>query len=86
MACARPVVLSANRGLWDRPQIERHAAARLVAPGDPALLAAAVAEMLAAPSDAAAMGKRARDMLVRENVSSAAMATQIQELAASLRA
>jgi hypothetical protein len=32
------------------------------------------------------MGKRARDMLVHENVSSAAMATQIQALAASLRA
>lgn len=86
MACARPVVLSANRGLWDRPQIERHTAARLVPPGDPGALAAAVAQMLAAPEDAAAMGKRARDMLVHENVSSAAMATQIQALAASLRA
>jgi glycosyltransferase involved in cell wall biosynthesis len=86
MACARPVVLSANRGLWDRPQIERHAAALLVPPGDPAALAAAVAQMLAAPDAAAAMGRRARNMLEHENVSSAAMATQIQYLAASLRA
>ncbi len=81
MACARPVVLSANRGLWDRPQIERHAAARLVPPGNPAALAAAVAEMLASPDAAVAMGKRAREMLVRENVSSAAMATQAIALA-----
>jgi glycosyltransferase involved in cell wall biosynthesis len=86
MACTRPVVLSANRGLWDRVQIEQYSAARLVAPGDPGELAAAVAEMLAAPDAAAAMGVRARDMLLRENVSSAAMATQIQALVASLRA
>jgi len=85
MACARPVVLSANRGLWDRPQIARNSAARLVVPCDPAALGDAIAEVLAAPAHAAAMGRRARDMLVRENVSSAAMATQIVALATSLR-
>lgn len=77
MACGRPVVLSDNRGLWDRPQIERHAAARLVPPGDAAALGRAVAEMLGAPDAAEAMGQRARAMLERERVSSAAMADQI---------
>jgi glycosyltransferase involved in cell wall biosynthesis len=85
-ACARPVVLSANRGLWDRPQIERHNAARLVAPGDPKALGDAVADLLADPAVADGMGLRARAMLVAENVSSEAMGKQIRALADGLRA
>jgi glycosyltransferase involved in cell wall biosynthesis len=81
MACARPVILTANRGLWDRAQIERHAAAKLVAPGDVGALAQAVRGLVADPQAAAAMGGRARRMLAAEDVSSAAMARQIQKLA-----
>jgi glycosyltransferase involved in cell wall biosynthesis len=81
MACARPVILTANRGLWDRDQIERHAAAKLVAPGDVGELAQAVREIVADPQAATAMGARARRMLEVEDVSSAAMARQIRTLA-----
>lgn len=86
MACARPVVLSANRGLWDRPQIERHKAARLVAPGNPEALGDAVAALLADRVASAEMGLRARAMLVAENVSSEAMGAQILALAEGVRA
>ena len=77
MACARPVVLSANRGLWDRAQIERHGACELVPPGDAAALSAAVAGLLASPDRAEAMGRRARRMLEIEDVTSTAMTRQI---------
>ncbi len=77
MACGCPVVLTANRGLWDRAQIERHQAAWLVAPGDVAALGDAIGKLLADHVGANAMGMRARSMLESEDVSSAAMARQI---------
>lgn len=84
MACGRPVVLSANRGLWDAAQLRRHEACRLVPPGDPAALAEAVAALLARPAEAEAMGARARRMLEVEHVSSEAMARQVRSIAAAV--
>lgn len=81
MACGRPVVMTANCGLWDRPQIERHRACRLVPPGNAAALAGAVSELLADRREAEALGRRAREMVVTEDVSSRSMAGQIARLA-----
>lgn len=81
MACGCPVVLTANRGLWDRAQLERHRAAWLVPPGDAAALGDAVAALLADRADAGAMGMRARAMLESEDISSAAMARQMRAMA-----
>jgi glycosyltransferase involved in cell wall biosynthesis len=85
MACARPVVLTANRGLWDRAQLERHGACSLVPPGDAVALATAVATLLADHEAARSMGLRARRMLEIEDVSSAAMARQVARLAGTTR-
>lgn len=79
-ACERPVVLTKNRGLWDLAQIERHNAAVLVPPGDALALGAAIDRLLCDPEHAEAMGRRARRMLVDEDVSSASMSYQIAEL------
>lgn len=83
MACAKPVILSANRGLWDRAQIERHRAAVLVPPGDPQRLADAIAHLLASPDEARQMGLRARAMLEEEDVSTIGMARQIATIASA---
>lgn len=83
MACAKPVILSANRGLWDRAQIERHRAAILVPPGDPQRLADAVAHLLTSPDEAIQMGLRARAMLETEDISTIGMARQIAAFAAA---
>jgi glycosyltransferase involved in cell wall biosynthesis len=85
MACGKAVVLSCNRGLWDRAQLERHRACSLVPPGDAAALSAAVAGLLADRDGARAMGMRARRMLEVEDVSSAAMARQVARLARATR-
>ena len=85
MACARPVVLTANHGLWDRAQLERHHACRLVPPGDAVALGTAVATLLSDPEAARSMGVRARRMLEVEDVSSAAMARHVAQLAGMTR-
>ena len=85
MACGRPVVLSANRGCWDRAMLERHDACRFVLPGDASALAAMVAGLLADTASAEAMGVRARRMLETEDVSARAMARQFVQMMPTLR-
>jgi glycosyltransferase involved in cell wall biosynthesis len=84
MACGRPVIMSGNRGCWDREMLERHGACRFVPPGDPSALSDAITGLLADPDAAEAMGVRARRMLERENVSSAGMADQFRALIPAL--
>ena len=80
MACGRPVVMSANRGCWDREMLYRHEACRFVVPGDPMELGSVISALLADPKGAEAMGARARLMLEQEQVSSANMASQFRAL------
>jgi glycosyltransferase involved in cell wall biosynthesis len=64
MACALPIVASDVDGI---PELVRDGReARLVAPGDPAALAAAIRELLADPSRAAALGSAARKRVESE--------------------
>ncbi|MFZ5830714.1 MAG: glycosyltransferase, partial [Planctomycetota bacterium] len=58
MAIGRPVVLSDSRGIRD--YVCDRETARVVEPGSPAMLAAAIGELLADRDAAAAMGMRAR--------------------------
>ncbi|MFN2616893.1 MAG: glycosyltransferase, partial [Thermoleophilaceae bacterium] len=57
LAVAKPVVLSAVGGF--REVAEDHGAGRLVPPGDPAALAAAMRELLDDPAKRAALSERA---------------------------
>ena len=59
-ACARPVVLSATRGLWDPAGLRDGENVALVRPSDPAELAAAVTRLLSDRSDAERIGRAAR--------------------------
>jgi glycosyltransferase involved in cell wall biosynthesis len=59
-ACARPVVLSRTRGLWDPAGARDGENVALVPPGDADALAAAVGRLLADRAAAAAMGAEAR--------------------------
>lgn len=58
-ACARPVVLSRTRGLWDESLRDGEHVA-FVPPGDPEALAAAVTGLLGAPDRAERIGRAAR--------------------------
>jgi hypothetical protein len=58
MACGAPVVLTRTRGLWDAARMADGETCRLVPPGDPGALAAAVAGLLADPAAARALGRR----------------------------
>lgn len=77
MACARPVVLSAARGLWSRDLIQQYGACVLVPPGDVGAMQSAVGRLLSSPEQAEAMGRRARGMLEAEDITSVAMARQV---------
>ena len=85
MACGSPVVLTGNRGCWDRAMLEHHDACRFVPPGDASALAAMVAGLLADTTAAEAMGARARRMLENEGISTHAMARQFTEILPALR-
>lgn len=85
MACGRPVILTENRGCWDKQMLARHHACRLVPPGDSAALASAIEDLLADRAQAEAMGARGRRMLEQENISARAMADQFRAIIPSLR-
>ena len=85
LASGRPLILTENRGCWDKEMLVRHRACRFVAPGDSAVLADAIAELLANPAEAEAMGARGRRMLEQENVSAHAMAAQFRAILPALR-
>ncbi len=85
MACGRPVILTENRGCWDRQMLARHHACRFVAPGDSTALANAIEGLLAERAQAEAMGARARRMLEQEDVSARAMADQFRAIIPALR-
>jgi glycosyltransferase involved in cell wall biosynthesis len=59
-ACARPVVLSRSRGLWDPEGLRDGENVLLVAPGDPDATAAAIGSVLADPERGDAIGRAAR--------------------------
>ena len=59
-SCARPVVLSRARGLWDPDGLRDGENVLLVPPGDPDALAAAVGRILADTRFADAIGRGAR--------------------------
>ena len=59
-SCARPVVLSRTRGLWDPDGLRDGENVLLVPPGDPDALAAAVGRILADTRLADAIGRGAR--------------------------
>ncbi len=86
MASGRPVILTDNRGCWDKEMLVRHRACRFVAPGDAAALADAIAELLADRAAAEAMGARGRRMLEQERISTRAMADQFRTIIPALRA
>jgi D-inositol-3-phosphate glycosyltransferase len=58
LAFAKPMVLSDVGGF--RELVEDHGAGRLVPPGDPVALAAAIGELLAAPDERERLAERAR--------------------------
>lgn len=74
MACARPVVATATAGMSD--YIRDGVTGRLVPAGDVAAMAAAVAELLADPEAAQAMGRAARTA-VEQRFSSELLARRI---------
>jgi len=59
-ACARPVVLTRTRGLWDADTLRDGKNVLLVPPGDPEALAEAVGRLLSDPAAADALGRSAR--------------------------
>ena len=59
-ACARPVVLSRTRGLWDAGALRDGENVLLVPPGDPDAIGAAVSRVLADSALAASLGREAR--------------------------
>ena len=59
-ACARPVVLSRTRGLWDPEALHDGENVLLVPPGDPEALGAAVSRVLADPALGSRLGRAAR--------------------------
>lgn len=80
MACGRPVIMSQNRGLWDREFMNSNVC-RLVPPGDSKALSEAVQAMLDDRVGSEEMGHAARRSMVERDISSAAMARQIEALA-----
>lgn len=68
MAKARPVVATGHGGIVD--MVDDARTGRLVAPGDPASLAAALAELLAEPARAASMGRAGLEKVRRFTASS----------------
>ena len=77
MACGRPVILTRTRGLWD-DRLDG-GVARLVPPGDPAALAAAVRGVLADASRATRLGDAARSW-VEANAPVDGFATRLEEI------
>lgn len=65
MACARPVILSRTRGLWQPDALRDGDNVVLVPPGDADALAAAVQGLLDDPERAALIGARARADVVQ---------------------
>lgn len=65
MACARPVVLSRTRGLWQPQALRDGDNVVLVSPADPDALAGAIQGLLDDPEGAAAIAARARAEVVR---------------------
>jgi len=80
MACGRPVIMSANKGLWD-PALMYSGICRLVPPGDAGMLSDAVASLLMNTDAAEKQGRAARRALLDKNISAKAMASQIEKLA-----
>lgn len=80
MACGRPVIMSLNRGLWD-PEFMNDTVCRLVPPGDAHALSQAVRHMLDDRAGSETIGRAARRAIVDQDISSAAMARQIEVLA-----
>ena len=80
MACGRPVIMTHNRGLWD-VDFMNPTVCRLVPPGDSGALSQAIQTVLEDRAGAEAMGQAARRAMVEQDVSSAAMARQIEALA-----
>lgn len=80
MACGRPVIMTRNRGLWD-VDFMNPTVCRLVPPGDSGALSQAIQTMLEDRAGAEAMGQAARRAMVEQDISSAAMARQIEQLA-----
>ena len=66
MACARPVVLSKTRGLWQPETLRDGENVVLVDPGDPEALARAVRDLLDDSPRAEAIGHAARADVVRD--------------------
>ena len=77
MACGRPVILTRTRGLWD-DRLDG-GVARLVPPGDPAALAAAVRGVLADASHSIRLGEAARSW-VEANAPVDGFAARLEEI------
>ncbi len=84
-ACARPVVLTRTRGLWDPDALEDRENVLLVPPADPGALAAAVGRLLADPSLAGALGRAARET-VEESATVEGYAARLLEICEQARA
>jgi len=80
MACGRPVIMTRNRGLWD-PEFMSPDICRLVPPGDSGALSQAIEAMLDDRTGAETLGQAARRAMVDQDISSSAMARQIEQLA-----
>lgn len=80
MACGRPVIMTRNRGLWD-VDFMNPTVCRLVPPGDSAVLSQVIQTMLDDREGTEAIGQAARRAMVDKDISSAAMARQIEALA-----
>lgn len=79
LACGRPVVVTATEGLegyLDRPDV-----LRVVPPGDPAAMRAAITDLLAKPDERARMGERAA-ALARERYP---LERYVEDLSSALR-
>lgn len=66
MAAAKPVVVSRTAAIAEGYALEDGVNVRLVPPGDERALATALRELLADDAAAAALGRRARETVVRE--------------------
>jgi glycosyltransferase involved in cell wall biosynthesis len=66
MAMGKPVVVSRTAAIAEGYGLEDGVTCRLVAPGDEAAFAAAVKALIDDPSEAAALGARARERVERQ--------------------